>query len=238
MTKRFFIKIFLYESKRLIINKFFLLILLVLLFYGGLVLRGVTVFGVSHTAPFSPWSFGDYLSRMLPLLVLAETVFLTFFTSGETRRAAPVIDAVQTRPALYGAARCAAVIAAVCLAALACALPAAVFYAVYFDRYDLSELLPVAALTLPPPLMFTLGVGRFIGKFRPRLVYALAAVPFVLAALPLPGAWGILNGGFFTEYPLMSGTLDPAFSAPVSVVLVQCAVFACGAALVKFKIKN
>ena len=28
---------------------------------GALVLHGVTILGVSHTAPFSPWSFGDYL---------------------------------------------------------------------------------------------------------------------------------------------------------------------------------
>jgi len=61
-------KIFLYECKRLLWNKFFAGLVLVLLFYGWQVLRRVTILGVSHTAPFSPWSFGDFLSRMLPLL--------------------------------------------------------------------------------------------------------------------------------------------------------------------------
>ena len=46
-------------------NKFFARLAIVLLLYGALVLRNVTILGVSHTAPFSPWSFGDYLSRML-----------------------------------------------------------------------------------------------------------------------------------------------------------------------------
>ena len=55
-------KIFGYECRRLLWNKFFLGLLLVILFYGWQVLNGVTVLGVSHTAPFSPWSFGDYLS--------------------------------------------------------------------------------------------------------------------------------------------------------------------------------
>ena len=70
-------KIFLYECKRLLWNKFFAGLVLVLLFYGWQVLRRVTILGVSHTAPFSPWSFGDFLSRMLPLLWIGALFFLT-----------------------------------------------------------------------------------------------------------------------------------------------------------------
>ena len=77
------IKIFQYECKRLLWNKFFFGLLLILLFYGWQVLNSVTILGVSHTAPFSPWSFGDYLSRMIPLLWIGALFFLTFFTSGK-----------------------------------------------------------------------------------------------------------------------------------------------------------
>jgi len=82
-------KIFRYECKRLLWNKFFAGLLLVLLFYGWQVLTGATILGVSHTAPFSPWSFGDYLSRMVPLLWIGSLFFLTFFTSGKARRGSP-----------------------------------------------------------------------------------------------------------------------------------------------------
>ena len=71
-------KIFLYECKRLLWNKFFFGILLILLLFGWQVLDQVTILGVAHTAPFSPWSFGDYLSRMLPLLWIGALFFLTF----------------------------------------------------------------------------------------------------------------------------------------------------------------
>ena len=81
-------KIFGYECRRLLWNKFFLGLLAVLLFYGWQVLDRVTILGVSHTAPFSPWSFGDYLCRLLPLMWLGALFFLTFFTSGKARRAA------------------------------------------------------------------------------------------------------------------------------------------------------
>ena len=39
-------------------------------------LHAVTILVLSHTAPFSPWRFGDYLSQMLPLLCMgAAAVF-------------------------------------------------------------------------------------------------------------------------------------------------------------------
>ena len=47
-------KIFLYECKRLLWNKFFFGILLILLLFGWQVLDQVTILGVAHTAPFSP----------------------------------------------------------------------------------------------------------------------------------------------------------------------------------------
>ena len=80
------IKIFAYECRRLLWNKFFFGLLAATLFYGWQVLNGTTILGVSRTAPFSPWSFGDYLSRMLPLLWIGALFFLTFFTSAKARR--------------------------------------------------------------------------------------------------------------------------------------------------------
>ena len=86
-------KIFRYECRRLLWNKFFIGLAVVLLLYGALVLHAVTILGVSHTAPFSPWSFGDYLSRMLSLLWIGALFFLTFFTSPKARPPKP-----STRP--------------------------------------------------------------------------------------------------------------------------------------------
>ena len=74
-------KIFRYECRRLLWNKFFIGLAVVLLLYGALVLHAVTILGVSHTAPFSPWSFGDYLSRMLPLLWIGMLFFLSLVGS-------------------------------------------------------------------------------------------------------------------------------------------------------------
>ena len=229
------IKIFLYECKRLIFNKFFCGILFVLLFYGWQVLSNATILGVSHTAPFSAWSFGDYLSRMLPLLWIGVLFFRTFFTSAKARRAAVLTDATQTSPRRYALARCSAALMGTVLLTLACLVEAAVFYGRYFGWYAWGELLVPTIVTLIPALVFALGSGWLLGRIRPWLIYVWMAVPFACMALPLPKTLSLWNGSFFTNYPLTLGILDPAFSLPVSVVLAQCGLLLCGIALLVYR---
>ena len=208
------IKIFQYECKRLLWNKFFFGLLLILLFYGWQVLNSVTILGVSHTAPFSPWSFGDYLSRMIPLLWIGALFFLTFFTSGKAQRVNILTDATPVSPRRYALARCAAALTGTVLLALVCI---------------------AALITLVPALIFALGSGWLLGQVRPWLVYVWMVVPFGCMALPLPDALKIWNGQFFSEYPLTLGTLDPGFSMPAAVLIVQCALFAVGIVLLMIR---
>ena len=224
-------KIFRYECRRLLWNKFFAGLLMVLLFYGWQVLNSVTILGVSHTAPFSPWSFGDYLCRMVPLLWLGSLFFLTFFTSGKARRAAVLTDAAPMEPRRYALARCAAALTGAGLLALAVLTEAAVFYGWYFHWYGWGQLLLPALVALVPPLVFALGSGWLLGRLRPWLVYPWMLVPFALLALPLPDALELWNGRFFTAYPLTLGTLDPDLALPAAVLTAQALLLAAGAVL-------
>ena len=222
-------KIFRYECRRLLLNKFFAGLVLVLLAYGAMVLESATILGVSHTAPFSPWSFGDYLSRMLPLLWVGASFFLTFFTSGRARRAMALTDAAPMDARRYAWARCAAALAGTALMALCCLLEAAVFYGRYFGWYAWGSLLLPALATLAPTLVFALGCGWLLARIRPWLLYPWMLLPFAVSALPMPEALGLWNGSLFTALPLTLGTLDPAFTLPASAVVAQLALLTCGA---------
>ena len=224
-------KIFRYECRRLLWNKFFIGLAVVLLLYGAFVLHAVTILGVAHTAPFSPWSFGDYLSRIMPLLWIGMLFFLTFYTSPKARRAAVLMDATPMPPRQYALARCAAALTGGVLLSLLCMAEAAVFYGRMFHWYSWGSLLLPALVTLLPALVFALGSGWLAGQIRPWLVYVWMAVPFLCMALPLPDALGIWNGHFFSKYPLALGTLDPAFSMPAAVLIVQCILLAAGIVL-------
>ena len=56
------VKIFYYELRRLLGNRFTVGLLLVALLYGYWTMRGEILLGIANTAPFSPWSFGAYLA--------------------------------------------------------------------------------------------------------------------------------------------------------------------------------
>ena len=161
------VKIFRYECKRLLWNKFFFGILAVTLFYGWQVLTGASILGVSHTAPFSPWTFGDYLSRLLPLLWIGVLFFLTFFTSGAERRAAVLTAATPVRPWQYALARLGAALTGTVLQSLAVLLLSAVFYARMFRWYSWGSLFLPAAISLIPAQVFALGSGWLLGRLRP-----------------------------------------------------------------------
>ena len=216
------IKIFRCECRRLLCNKFFIGLLAVLLFYAGQVFYAVALPGVAHTAPFSPWSFGAYLGRLLPLVWVGALFFLTFFTSARERRAAVLTAATPADPRRYALTRCAAALVGVALLCLAVLALAAVCYGRLFGWY-----VPTL-VTLAPPLVFALGSGWRLGEVRPWLLYVWMAFPFVLSALPLPQALGLWDGSFFAGYPLTLDALDPAFSMPASAWLAQGLTLALG----------
>ena len=227
-------KIFWYECRRLLGNKFFFGILLILLFYGWQILDRVTILGVAHTAPFSCWSFGDYLSQMLPLLWIGALFFLTFFTSEKARRVRTLTDAAPMPPRRYELSRFAAAAAGCGLLALACIGEALFFYAWYFGWHVWGELILPALAALLPSLVFALGSGRFLGRISPKLLYVWMAFPFLCMALPLPEPFGILNGSFFSTRPLTLEVPDPPFSMPGSVIAAQGLFFLAGAVLLAF----
>jgi len=224
------IKIFRYELRRLLFNKLFFGILAVSLAYGWLTLTSVTVLGTANTAPFSPWSFGEYLSRLLPMICLGELFFLSFFTSRQERRAAAITRAAPVSRRKYAAVRCGAVLAGTAVLALCIVGLCWGFYFRLFGWTGFVDLLAPLVLTLLPAVVFCLGCGWALGRIHPARVYGLMAVVFLLSWIPLPQTLSFSLSGFFTGYPSALGTLDPAFSVPGPVLWGRAAYLIAGAA--------
>lgn len=231
-------KIFFYECRRLLCNKFFLGLLLVILFYGWQMLNRVTIFGIAHTAPYSPWSFGDYLCRMLPLLWMGALFFLSFFSGKAEAQRKALTAATPVKPAVYSMVRCSAAFVGTALVALVVILLALVFYGRLFHWAEWRTLIFPAVITLLPPLVFALGSGWALGRFRSWLLYLWMLFPVVWIALPMPDSFGLVTGSAFAERPLALDTLDPAFSLSQETIICQCALFFAGIALLFLHPKN
>ena len=224
-------KIFRYECRRLLLSKFFFGLVAVTCFYGWQVLEHVTILGIAHTAPFSPWSFGDYLSRLLPLLWLGTLFSVSVYTNGAERRAAMLTQAAPMHPAVYRLARFLCVLTASALLSLAAVFTAVCFYARMFRWHDWGTLVFPALVTLAPSLLFAAGGGWLLGHMRGWLLVLWALFPLLPAALPLPEALGLWNGKLFSTRPLLLPSLDPAFSLSPETIVMQCALALAGAGL-------
>ncbi|MBD5117519.1 MAG: hypothetical protein HDT37_00060 [Clostridiales bacterium] len=224
-------KLFRYELRRVLRGKLFFMVLLVCLGLGWLTLTTVTIRGTAHTAPFSPWSFGDYLSRLLPLLCLGELCLVSVFTSRRERAVQMLTQTAPIDPGRYALIRWGAVLTGT-LALWLCVIALAVgFYVSLFGWQDYGALAAPALLTLLPAGLLCLGAGWTLGRRHPTLLYAVMGAALLLCWLPLPQELSFSMGGFFARYPLGLDRLDPAFSVPAALAAARCLWFAAGAAL-------
>ena len=225
-------KIYGYELRRLTLNKLFFGLLVILAVYCWNILTNVTILGTAHTAPFSAWSFGAYIAGAVPLICIGELLSLTFFASGSPDSVSALTSATPVDARKYLLVRSGAVLTCSAIMAI-CALALAFgFYASVFGgaiHIDYGAMIAPALISLPPALLFFLGAGWLAAQTRPALVYALM-IP-ALAMSGLPRGWDPAAGGFFGEYPLTLGVLDPGFTLPAYALSSRAAYIAAGAAM-------
>lgn len=200
-------KILRYELRRILCNRIFAGLLVVTLCFGWGVLTGEVIWGIGDTAPFSPWSFGFYLSQVLPMILLSELFFLSFFTSAQERRVRALTAATPVKPFQYRLLRCAAVLAATLLLTLAMVAMGLWFYHSVFRINAFGGLAAPALFALAPPILLVLGLGLAVGRLHPAAVYLLMAAVLIAGLLPFAAR-------FFSQTPRLLGTLDPAFTIP------------------------
>ncbi len=209
-------KVFLYELRRLLSGRFFLGLVAVSLWYGWQLLNNVIVLGIANTAPFSPWSFGSYLTELLPLLAVALLFFIWNLCNGQARGVQSLTDATPIKRGHYQMLKyLAALTAWLTLAGILVALGIGFLCALFGDSVPIVSLLCVSVVTLLPPSALLIGAGALAGGVRAWSLFVLMAVAF--SAGYLPGDMYV--GSLFVEYPLSLGVLDPAFSMPLSVLM-------------------
>lgn len=205
-------KIYLYELRRVMLNKSFFGMLAACLFASWQTLQSETILGVAHTAPFSPWSFGSYIARVAPLLMVGLLLMLHSLFSPKAVQINSLTAATPTSPSVYLLIKCSAVATAwLLLAAITAALGIGYLLHAFGDAVRVWSLIAPTVVVLLPALIFVLGLGLLAGHMQSAFIFAL--MPLVMAADLLPVADGarLLAGSYFSGFPLSLDTLDPAF---------------------------
>lgn len=212
------IKIFGYEAKRLLCNKFYVMLFIISLLYGWYTLFGEVIMGISNTAPFSPWSFGYYLAQVMPVLLICILFFVTYIYSAKEKRVQRLTLATSVDTVRYMLIRIAVIGLGYLLLCTGILVLGLGFYVVMFQLKDFTAFVFPALVVLIPPVIFTLGVGLMAGRIHNSLIYILMAVIFISSFISLPYAIDMTGGKAFLHYPGELAVVDPAFELPVSFI--------------------
>lgn len=225
-------KIFGYELKRFLWNKFFLGLLFVTLLCGWQILKGDVIVGIAGTAPFSAWSFGYYLSKVMPLLLITLLFFVSMLFSPKEIGVRTLTEASPVNQVKYQLVKCLAMVAGYAVMCTAVIVQGCVFYCMLFGFTGFGSLLLPAAITFIPAMIFLLGLGMVGGSVNGVIPYALMIGVLVLGFLSLPYPIDLLGSSFFAGYPIELEVMDPVFTVPILVGIGKAGYILAGLLLV------
>jgi len=208
------VKILKYELRRLLLNKFFVSLLVINGLFAWYTLASDTVAGIAFTAPFSSWSFGAYLSSVMPMIIITVLFLLTFYHSRKEKQVEILTAATPVDAFRYMLIRNTAVtlgFLALCFLVIGLSF---YFYAAYFDFWNYSTFVIPAIVTVVPCFVFIVGAGHCVGRIHPGLLYFLMLVSFAMNFVQIPGEFDLFGGGYYTSAPLtLPAAMDgePAF---------------------------
>lgn len=234
-------KIFKYELKRLIFNKIFFVLLATTIIYSYQILKKDIIVGIAYTAPFSSWSYGMYLAKVLPLLLITLIFFISFLYSKEEKQVKQLTFATPIDPLKYGLIKCLAMAVGYTIISLFVIAISLLFYGVIFRFYKFTEFVIPSLITLIPALIFIFGVGLLIGRIQPNMLYVLMIIVLLIGLLPLPEVADLYGGQLFSTYPLtLPVGLDgePAFSLPLGFLIGKVFFTVTGVGMIFFAMKG
>lgn len=212
-------KLFKYELKRLLLNKFFLGLLIISALYSRHIMWGEIILGVANTAPFSGWSYGAYLAKVLPILLVALLFFISIYYSQQEKNVQALTKATPMEPVRFQMLRYGTIIIVFVLLSAVPIGYSLWFYGInfHFTKF-VSFMLPIVT-TLLPAMLFVFGAGMLGGRYYRAIIFVLMVVVILVNYLPLPYAFDLLGENFFTHYPESLGVIEPAFTIPLTVLI-------------------
>ncbi|QOR36048.1 hypothetical protein IMX26_04330 [Clostridium sp. 'deep sea'] len=204
--------IFYYELKRLVCSWSYLLLLAVVLFYCQRLLHSAVIFGTMFTAPFSQWTFCNYISSVMSLLlILLLALCAQQFTPSE-RGAMSIINATPMPVRMFKVIRYSAIACAFMMVAV---LPIIICFAFYWFTFDYTAFgsLIVSALTLLlPSTILVFGIAMLLGNKKTVLLHIMLIVVLIIGVfgVSLPAHIDII--GSSVTQPLYAGTYDFSFT--------------------------
>ena len=215
-------RIFWYELKRLIFNRLFIALIIITGLYSYMILTREIILGIAFTAPFSPWSFGTYMAKVLPLLMITLLFFITFMYSNHEKQVRQLTLATPVDSFKYCLIKCASITAGFFIITLFTIVLSMIFYFALFRFTKFDDFIMPVVITVIPCMLFIFGAGLLLGGLNANILYVLMITVLLFTFLPLPAFLDIYGARFFSMYPLtlaLGPDGEPSFSLPIYFIL-------------------
>lgn len=223
-----------YELKRMLLNKFYICLLIINGIFAVFVLSSETVMGVAFTAPFSPWSFSAYLAGVMPMAILTALFLLSIYYTKNEKLVDVLTSATPVDGGRYMLIKNAAVTLGFILIWGVAIILCLFFYAIVFDYRNFAVFILPAIVTILPGFVFFMGLGRWVGGIRAGFLYVLIPVSFVLNIAYLPIVLDFFGNNYFNTYPLslpVGVDGEPVFVYSAGFVITRALYLAAGGVL-------
>lgn len=178
------------------------MVLIESLFACYILVRFVSV-GTDGTAPFSKWTYSEFLSLIGPFLSVILVLLCMSVFSEKEAAVRNIIFSAPLSETKYYLLKASAITAVFLFAASLPILLSFVYYAHYFNFYAYAEFVQPLLLFLLPSQVFVLGLALAAGKINSRLLYPLLPLVLFLGFFnPRFPVWVDIFGNNFLSWPL------------------------------------
>ena len=229
------IKILKYEIQRLLFNKFYIGLFIINGIYAWFILTSDIIAGVAHTAPFSPWSFGFYLTSVMPMLALTVLFLLTFFYSRNEKQVKILTSATSADATLYMLIRIAVVTLGFLLLCILVIVMSFCFYIIFFNYWNFSVYIIPVLIIILPCFMFVVGAGFLAGQFNSGFLYILMLIFIAMNFIQITDlSWDFFGKNYFSVIPALTQVTtggEPEFVLNTEFLVVRAFYFIFGIVL-------
>lgn len=226
-------RVFYYELKRLIFSRTYIGLFIINGVFAWYLLTSDIIAGIACTAPFSVWSFGAYLGKVMPICILAVLFLLSCYYSKKQKSVETLTAQTPVSPGQFLVIRGVALLACFLLLCILVIGLALFFYIRFFGVYQFLDFLLPAILVLPSCFIFAVGIGLLAGRIHQVLLYLVMFIFFALGVSSVSGDFDYFGTGYFVNKPLslpVDAFGEPAFYVSMAFGFTRLLYFVAGLA--------
>ncbi|SKC88278.1 hypothetical protein [Maledivibacter halophilus] len=165
-----------HEIKRLVFNKKYFYMSLILILSTSDKLLRLVIHGEYGTAPFSKWSYSNFTTLISPLLITILILLSTNVFSEKEIKARKIIYSTPITQTKYYTIKAASIFIAYLTTLFIPIIISFIYYGVLFKFYNYASFIKPIIYFLIPSFILFLGLCMIVGKMSLKLLYAL--IPF------------------------------------------------------------